>query len=165
MLASYLLARLVHTSTKPEIIGRRSSRLKTFAGIDSTCVSVLSGTIRPIISGFVSKVFICGIASTFLHSDNGNLLKIVHKHSGPLQHVIVSKIVHKHILGVFNRQVTKLLNCLTKVSRSFVMVEKRDSQNICHPLYYPFTRFTRREGPFREGPFREGQRAYKFRQE
>ena len=29
---------------KPEIIGRRNSRLKTFAGIDSTCVSVLPGT-------------------------------------------------------------------------------------------------------------------------
>ena len=33
------------TTTKPVSIGRRSSRLKTFAGIDSTCVSVLSGTI------------------------------------------------------------------------------------------------------------------------
>ena len=37
-------------------IGRRSSRLKTFAGIDSTCVSVLSGTIRPIDTGFVVYV-------------------------------------------------------------------------------------------------------------
>ena len=26
---------------------------RTFAGVDSTCVSVLSGTIRPIICGFV----------------------------------------------------------------------------------------------------------------
>jgi hypothetical protein len=34
----------MHT-TKPVSIGRRSSRLKTFAGIDSTSVSVLSGTI------------------------------------------------------------------------------------------------------------------------
>ena len=32
-------------TTKPVSIGRRSSRLKTFAGIDSTSVSVLSGTI------------------------------------------------------------------------------------------------------------------------
>ena len=31
----------------------KSSRLKTFAGIVSTCVSVLSGTFWPIISGFV----------------------------------------------------------------------------------------------------------------
>jgi hypothetical protein len=44
---------LFRHTTKPEIIGRRSSQLKTFAGIDSTCVSVLSGIIRPIISGFV----------------------------------------------------------------------------------------------------------------
>jgi hypothetical protein len=35
-------------TTKPVSIGRRISPLKTFAGIDSTCVSVLSGTIRPI---------------------------------------------------------------------------------------------------------------------
>ena len=47
-------------TTKPEIIGRRSPRLKTFVGIDSTCVSVLSGTIRPIISGFVVMLtFVC----------------------------------------------------------------------------------------------------------
>ena len=31
----------------------KSSRFKTFAGIVSTCVSVLSGTFWPIISGFV----------------------------------------------------------------------------------------------------------------
>jgi hypothetical protein len=58
-------------TTKPVSIGRRSSRLKTFAGIDSTCVSVLSGTIRPIDTSrlrsntSVSAVLACGLSEGF----------------------------------------------------------------------------------------------------
>jgi hypothetical protein len=48
-----ILFQIIITTTKPLSIGRRFSRIKTFAGIDSTCVSVLSGTIRPIDTGFV----------------------------------------------------------------------------------------------------------------
>ena len=41
-------------------LAEESSRLKTFAGIDSTCVSVLSGTIRPIQidTGFVVQLIL-----------------------------------------------------------------------------------------------------------